>query len=97
LDLKVVREYAHGLRPDEAWTLRRPARHPVWIREIIMSLDGEPCVFARSFTPLRASHGSWQGMRRLRTRPLADMLYHDSQVTRSAFAVQRLRPWETLY
>jgi chorismate--pyruvate lyase len=97
LDLKVVREYSDGLRPDEAWTLQRPVRDPIWIREIIMSLDGEPCVFARSFTPLLASHGSWQGMRRLRTRPLADMLYHDSQVTRSPFAVQRLRPWQTLY
>ncbi len=97
LELQVVREYAGGLRQDEAWMLDLPSRHPVWVREIIMSLDGVPCVFARSFTPLRASHGTWQGIRRLRTRPLADMLYHDSQVRRSRFAVQRLKPWQTLY
>lgn len=97
LDLQVVREYAGGLRPDESWMLGLPPRHPIWVREIIMSLDGVPSVFARSFTPLRASHGTWQGIRRLRTRPLADMLYHDSQVTRSRFAVQRLKPWQTLY
>ena len=41
---------------------------PVWIREVLMSVDGVDSVPARSLTPLAASHGAWQGMRRLRTR-----------------------------
>lgn len=97
VQLRVVREHAAGLPPAEAWMLDRPVRSPVWVREIIMSIDGVNSVFARSFTPLAASHGLWQGMRRLRTRPLADMLYHDAQITRSGFLACRLREQRPLY
>jgi chorismate--pyruvate lyase len=55
-----------------------------------MRLEGVDCIVARSLTPLRASHGVWQGIRRLRTRPLADMLYHDVSIQRSDFEVARL-------
>lgn len=63
---------------------------PVWVREVLMSVDGVDSVTARSLTPLPASHGVWQGMRRLRSRPLADMLYHDRSIQRSAFACARV-------
>jgi chorismate lyase len=97
LQLRVVREHAHGLLPSEAWMVAQAPRSPIWIREIIMSIDGVDSVFARSFTPLNASHGLWQGMRRLRTRPLADMLYHDPQITRSRFFSCRLTDQHPLY
>src|SRR3546814_2775441 len=77
--------------------LQREARSPVWVREIIMSIDGVDSVFARSFTPLSASHGLWQGMRRLRTRPLADMLYNNPQIIRSPFFARRLSPQQPMY
>src|SRR3546814_4028269 len=54
-------------------------------------------VFARSFTPLSASHGLWQGMRRLRTRPLADMLYNNPKIIRSPFYARRLSPQQPMY
>jgi len=91
LDLRVVREYGCGAPPDEAAALQRPARTPVWVREVLMSVNGTDAVAARSLTPLAASHGVWQGIRKLRSRPLADMLYHDPAITRSPFAVARLR------
>jgi len=91
LHLQVVREYACGAPPDEAAGLRQPARTPVWVREIRMSINDTPVVAARSLTLLTASHGVWQGMRQLRVRPLADMLYHDPRITRSDFAIARLR------
>lgn len=97
MTLEVVREYASGLPAAEAPLLRKAPGTPIWIREIVMSVDGVRSVFARSFTPLRASHGLWQGMRRLRTRPLADMLYHDPQITRSPFLVARLQRQEPIY
>ncbi|MGB3289913.1 MAG: chorismate lyase [Burkholderiaceae bacterium] len=97
VQLRVVREHAAGLSQGEAWMLNQPVRSPVWVREIIMSINGVNSVFARSFTPLTASHGLWQGMRRLRTRPLADMLYHDAQITRSGFLACRLREQHALY
>ncbi|WP_370632058.1 chorismate lyase [Pusillimonas sp. MFBS29] len=97
VQLRVVNEQAIGLHPDEAWMLRRDPRDPVWLREIMMSIDGIDCVFARSFTPLKASHGLWQGMRRLRSRPLADMLYHNPQITRSPFFACRLHQQNPFY
>lgn len=97
LKLRVERERVDSLHAQEAWMLRRPARSPIWLREICMSLDGVDCVFARSFTPLAASHALWQGVRRLRTRPLADMLYHDPQIMRSRFFVSRLHAQHPLY
>lgn len=97
LKLRVEREKVDSLHSREAWMLGRPARSAVWLREICMSIDGVDCVFARSFTPLAASHALWQGMRRLRTRPLADMLYHDPQINRSPFYVSRLQAQQPLY
>lgn len=97
VQLRVINEQAIGLHPAEAWMLQRPVHSPIWIREIMMSIDGVDSVFARSFTPLLASHGLWQGMRRLRSRPLADMLYHDPQITRSPFFSCRLHEQNPLY
>lgn len=88
--LRVLAEYAEGARPDEALALRLPPGAAVWVREVLMSVDGIDSVVARSITPLAASRAMWQGMRRLRTRPLADMLYHDSSVRRSPFVCRRL-------
>lgn len=88
--LRVLAEYADGAPADEARAMRIAPGAPVWIREVLMSVNGVDSVPARSLTPLTASHGAWQGMRRLLTRPLADMLYHDSTVIRSPFACRRL-------
>jgi chorismate--pyruvate lyase len=85
LDLRVLAEYPSGAPADEAAAMGLLPAAPVWVREIVMSLDGVDCVAARSLAALPDSHGVWQGMRRLRTRPLADMLYHDARVTRSPF------------
>ncbi|OZI35799.1 chorismate--pyruvate lyase [Bordetella genomosp. 1] len=90
--LRVTGEYAEGARPDEARAMHIAPGTPVWVREVLMSVNGVDSVPARSLAPLAASHGAWQGMRRLSTRPLADMLYHDRTVTRSPFAVRRLAP-----
>ncbi|OWT80613.1 MULTISPECIES: chorismate lyase [unclassified Achromobacter] len=88
--LRVLAEYAEGARPDEALALHLAPGAAVWVREVLMSVDDVDSVVARSITPLAASRAMWQGMRRLRTRPLADMLYHDSSVRRSRFVCRRL-------
>ena len=97
VDLRVVAEHPDTLTPAEAWMLQRPEASPIWVREIVMAIDGTDCVFARSFTPLPASLGLWQGMRKLQTRPLADMLYNDPDITRSRFYTCRLTPTEPIY
>lgn len=90
LKLRVLNEYPAGLSLDESTGLHRLQRSPVWVREVAMSLNGVDCVVARSVTPLVASHGVWQGVRRLRSRPLADILYQDRSISRSAFEVTQV-------
>lgn len=90
MNLRVLSEYSQGVPLDEATPMRLNVMRPVWVREVLMSVDGVDCVVARSLTPLLASHGVWQGIRRLQTRPLADMLYTDRAIKRSPFECRRL-------
>jgi chorismate--pyruvate lyase len=97
VSLCVIRERSEGLSRDEADGIKRALRSPVWVREVLMSINGTPCVFARSLTPLGASHGTWQGIRKLRNRPLADILYHEPSIRRSDFEVARIQRHMPLY
>ena len=90
LDLRVLREFPAGLTVDESEGLHRPVRSAVWVREIAMRIDGLDVVVARSAALLSSTHGTWQGVRKLRTRPLADILYHDPAIRRSDFEVARV-------
>lgn len=49
--LRVVDEYAQGAAPDEAQAMRIPPGSAVWVREVLMSIDGVDSVPARSLTP----------------------------------------------
>ena len=97
LELRVLTEQVRSLSREDSHLLGLPSGKPVWVREIVMRIDGIECIVARSVTPLRASHGVWQGIRRLRTRPLADMLYHDASIRRSDFEVARLMRRSALF
>ncbi|HEV3423495.1 MAG TPA: chorismate lyase [Paraburkholderia sp.] len=82
---------------DEHAALDIMSRAPVWVREVVLSVDGTPFVAAHSIAPLAASVGVWQAMRRLRTRPLAELLYSDSSVARSSLVSCRLTARHPLY
>lgn len=97
VDVRVTREAFARPWPDECAALRLAPREPAWVREVVLSVDGAPCVAAHSVTPLRASVGVWQAMRRLRTRPLAELLYSDSEVGRSALVSRRVNARHPLY
>jgi chorismate--pyruvate lyase len=88
--VRVTREAVGRAWRDEAAALGMAARAPVWVREVVLEVDGMPFVAAHSIAPLAASHGVWRAMRQLRTRPLAELLYSDSSVARSALVSARL-------
>lgn len=88
--VRVTREAVDMPWPDECAALGLAPRERAWVREIVLEVDGVPFVAAHSVTPLVASHGIWQAMRRLRTRPLAELLYTDSGVARSALVSRRV-------
>ena len=82
---------------DESAALGLAPRAPVWVREVMLLVDGVPFVAAHSVTPRAASVGVWQATRRLRTRPLAELLYSDSSVERSALVSRRVSERHPLY
>ncbi|CAM2192167.1 putative chorismate pyruvate-lyase [Paraburkholderia kururiensis] len=82
---------------DEHVPLGLAPRAPVWVREVVLAVDGVPFVAAHSVAPLAASIGVWQAIRRLRTRPLAELLYSDSSVARSALVSRRVNARHPLY
>ncbi|GAB2887115.1 chorismate lyase [Paraburkholderia jirisanensis] len=95
--VRVTREAVAQPWADEHRALGASARAPVWVREVVLSVDGTPFVVAHSIAPVAASVGVWQAMRRLRTRPLAELLYSDSSVARSALVSRRLTARHPLY
>lgn len=97
VEVRVTREAVALPWADEHAALGVAPRAPVWIREVVLAVDGEPFVAAHSIAPLAASVGIWQAMRRLRTRPLAELLYSDSSVARSSLVSRRLIARHPLY
>ncbi len=63
----------------------------------LLAGDGAPFVAAHRIAPLAARKGVWQAMRRLRTRPLAELLYSDPEVTRSALVSRRVLAGHPLF
>jgi chorismate lyase len=90
VSVDVTREAVGLPWPDEAAALNIGPRTPVWIREVVLNVGGVPFVAAHSIVPLDASTGVWQAIRRLARRPLAELLYSDSSVTRSALVSRRI-------
>ncbi|KHK60095.1 chorismate--pyruvate lyase [Burkholderia sp. A9] len=95
--VRVTREAVDCPWFDEPVALASAPRAPMWVREVILSVDGTPFVAAHSIAPLAASKGVWQAMRRLRTRPLAELLYSDPEVERSALVSRRVIAGHPLY
>ncbi|RDK00492.1 chorismate--pyruvate lyase family protein [Paraburkholderia lacunae] len=95
--VRVTREAVALPWADEYAALGLAPRAPAWVREVVLSVDGVPFVAAHSVAPLAASVGVWQATRRLRTRPLAELLYSDSSVARSSLVSRRLTARHPLY
>ncbi len=95
--MRVTREGVALPWADERAALALASRAPVWVREVVLSVEGVPFVAAHSVAPLAASVGVWQATRDLRTRPLAELLYSDRSVARSALVSRRLTARHPMY
>lgn len=95
--VRVTRECVALPWADECAALGIAPRAPVWVREVVLSVNGVPFVAAHSVTTHAASVGVWQATRRLRTRPLAELLYSDSSVARSALVSRKVSARHPLY
>lgn len=88
--IEVLNEYVAYVKEDEAYPLGLAINQKVWVREVLMSINGIKAVYARSITELSASRGAWQGLRVLNARPLADILYNDPMISRGDFETAQL-------
>ncbi len=79
----LIRLNQHLARPhaDEAAVLGVRAGTHVLVREVILC-DGEiPLVFAHTVVARDASQSAWHALRNLGTRPLAQLLFNDKQIS----------------
>jgi chorismate--pyruvate lyase len=66
------------------------------VREVLLKVDGQTRVFARSVTTQRDSLGAWRAVRGLGSRPLADVLFTRAGISRQALQYQRIQPRSAL-
>lgn len=52
------------------------------VREVMLWVDDQPAVWARSVTSQRALRGPWKALKGLGTRPLAELLFGHQRVER---------------
>jgi chorismate--pyruvate lyase len=90
--VRVLDQGMQHLHPDEARALGLPGRRPGYVREVVLSVDGVPVVFARSVTAHLHSVGPWRAIRGLGTRPLADVLFKRMGIERSPLEFASLSP-----
>jgi len=89
-----VQVLAQGRQPltlDEARALGLGRRRSGYAREVLLRVDGQPMVFARSVTAHTASVGAWRSLRGLGSRPLADVLFRRSGIVRAPLAYRQLK------
>lgn len=89
--VEVIHEAQGHCLADETICFDEPASAFMWLRHVVLRLDKTPVVAARSVTSLADSLGVWRAIRDLGTQPLADLLYQDAQVERSAMSNARIR------
>lgn len=87
-----VRPLDQGTRhalPGEAASVGARRLHA---REVLLLVDGEPLVYARSVTDSRNATGAWRSLQALGSRSLAELLFSQRWVSRSPLFALRLSP-----
>lgn len=88
--VQVLAQGRQALRADEANALGAGALRVGYAREVLLRVDGKPMVFARSVTAHANSVGAWRSVRGLGSRPLADVLFKRSGISRQPLDFSQL-------
>jgi chorismate--pyruvate lyase len=90
LTVQVLRQRVVPFRALERAALGLPPRGLTVVREVILRVDDQPMVWARSAVHQRATIGPWRAIKGLGARPLAHLLYDDYRIHRSELKPRRL-------
>jgi chorismate--pyruvate lyase len=85
----VLKQEWHKPRRDEAMALGIPFGQYALIREVVLSGQGQPWVFARSVLPLSVLHGKLRFLRKLDNRPLGGLLFKNRAIRRGSIFVSQ--------
>lgn len=94
--VQVLRQGRMPLTQDEARALGVVGPCVGYVREVLLRVDGVSVVFARSVTEHAHSLGAWRSVRGLGTRPLANVLFTRSGITRQAMQYRQFSPHSAL-
>jgi chorismate--pyruvate lyase len=90
--VQVLKQGRSPLTRDEAQALGVTAQCTGYAREVILRVDGQAMVFARSVTPHADALGAWRAVQGLGTRPLADVLFKRAGIARQALQFNQFKP-----
>ena len=89
-EVQVLSQRVAPLRRQERQALGLPRGGLTVVREVLLRVDGEPLVWARSALHQSALAGPWKALKGLGSRPLAHLLYDDPRIRRSTLQPRRL-------
>lgn len=89
-EVEVLSQRTQPLRTHERLALGLPRRGCTLVREVLLRVDGQPLVWARSALHKSALAGPWRAVKGLGPQPLANLLYADRRVVRSELRPRRL-------
>jgi chorismate--pyruvate lyase len=84
--VQVLRQGRAPLSQDEIYALGLKVPCAGYAREVLLRVDGLPVVFARSVTAHHHAIGAWRAVQGLGNRPLADVLFKRSGISRQALS-----------
>lgn len=87
--VQVLTQGTQRLTRQERVALKQVSGH---VREVLLWVDDEPAVWARSATSQRALKGPWKALKGLGTRPLAELLFSHQRVVRGPLARHDWQP-----
>jgi chorismate--pyruvate lyase len=88
--VQVLRQGRAPLSAEEFQALGLKVPAAGYAREVLLRVDGVPVVFARSVTVHHHAIGAWRAVQGLGNRPLADVLFRRSGITREPLSFNRL-------
>jgi chorismate--pyruvate lyase len=95
--LQVLRQGLGRPTADEATLLGLERGALAWVREVALSCDGEPVVFAHTVLPCRPRGPLTRWLARLGNRSLGALLFADAGFSRGAMQFRRLERRHTLF
>ncbi|MBW8831930.1 MAG: chorismate lyase [Burkholderiales bacterium] len=90
-EVQTLWQGAARIHRNEIAALGPLARGRLWVREVMLRVDGQALIWARSVSPCTSLAGPWRALLGLGSRPLADLLFKQPNVSRSPLRVERLR------